>query len=110
MKDTKDISKEELKDFVVPQNKILSSTIRMTTMIILLTHRKVKISELQKLLQISPGKMDHHAKVLENEGFVIRRGQIFKKRLLTILEITEKGESNIREYVKELYNVISKIG
>ena len=62
-------------DLILPEDKLFTPSIRLTLMILLLTHKKINFTELQKLLNLTPGNLDHHLKKLEKAGYV----KVYKK-------------------------------
>ncbi len=96
-------------ELILPKNEIFTTSVRLTIMILLHTHKKVNFSELQKLLQLTPGNLDHHIKKLENVKYIRTYKQFFKTRPLTVIEITKYGKESFREYIKKIQNIINKI-
>jgi predicted transcriptional regulator len=47
--------------------EIFSSQVRLSIMLILLTHTKVKVTDIQQIFKISSGKLEHHLNILVNE-------------------------------------------
>ena len=78
-------------------------------MLILYSYQKVKISELQKAFNISSGKLEHHVNTLENVGLLRKRVDVFIKRVLTTIEITDKGEELLQDYLKVMQDTLRKI-
>ena len=54
-----------IQDLLDKKYEIFSSQIRLSVMLILHSYQKVKIAELQKSLNISSGKLEHHLNTLE---------------------------------------------
>ena len=96
-------------DLMPPNDDIFTTSVRLTIMILLCNHKKAVFMDLQKLLQITPGNLDHHIRKLEEAKYVKTYKQIFPRRPLTIVEITELGKNSIREYIKSFQNVMNKI-
>ncbi|MFX0211200.1 MAG: transcriptional regulator [Candidatus Hodarchaeota archaeon] len=90
-------------------NHLLTSPVRFPIMLILYTHTKVTFSELQTLLQLTAGNLDHHLKKLEEANYVVRRKELFPKRTQTMIRITKKGNDSFREYSHRLRAVLNKI-
>ena len=70
----------------------------------------MKITDLQKVLKISAGKLEHHLRTLENESLVVRKVDLFKTRTLSIIVLTQKGDELINEYIQSLKELLAKIG
>ena len=100
---------QAIEKFLLADNKIFSSPIRLTTMIILHIHKKVAFTELIKLLHQTPGKLDYHIKYLEKEQLVIRKTQLFPHRALIVIEITSKGNKEIVSYLSFLKDVLKDL-
>ena len=97
-------------EFILPEDKLFTPSIRLTIMILLLTHKKINFTELQKLLGLTPGNLDHHAKKLEKAGYV----KIYKKlspfrKPLTQIEITSTGKQSFENYLKNFRDILNKI-
>ena len=98
-------------DLILPENKLFTPSIRLTIMILLLTHKKINFTELQKLLSLTPGNLDHHLKKLEKASFI----RTYKKlspwrRPLTQIEITPTGKQSFENYLKNFMDILNKIG
>lgn len=74
----------------------------MTIMLLLQQHTSLVISELQHLMNESPGNLDYHIKQLENENLLIRKPGLLRKRVLKIIEITDKGKIQIKNDIANL--------
>lgn len=96
-------------DLLDKKFEIFSSQIRLTIMLILHSYKKVKISELQKVFQVSSGKLEHHINALESDGLLRKRVDLTVKRALTTVEITEKGQSLLLEYLDKMKYILNKM-
>jgi DNA-binding MarR family transcriptional regulator len=79
-------------------------------MILLSNHKKINFTELQKLLHLTPGNLDHHLRKLEAVNYV----KTYKKlsplrRPLTMVEITPHGKKAFGEYIKNLREVLNTL-
>ena len=97
-------------NLILPENKLFAPSIRLTIMVLLLTHKKINFTELQKLLNLTPGNLDHHLKKLEKAGYV----KVYKKlshlrRPLTLIEITSTGKLSFESYLKNYRDILNKI-
>ena len=70
---------------ILEKEEIFSAPPRLTIMLLLYLHRKTGFTEMQKLLQLTPGNLDHHIRKLKQFGYVITR-KAFSWRPLTIVE------------------------
>ena len=89
--------------------EIFYSQIRLSVMLILYSYQKIKISELQKVFNISSGKLEHHLNSLEKNGLIKKTVGIFLRRFLTTVEITEKGENMLLEYLERMRETLKKL-
>ena len=87
---------------------IFSEPHRLTIMLILYLHKRVKFKNMQKLLQITPGNLDHHVRKLEQDGYVKTR-YVFSWRPLVAIEITKKGAKAFRDYAIRLRKLLEKV-
>jgi len=97
-------------ELILPENKLFTPSIRLTIMILLLTHKKINFTELQKLLSLTPGNLDHHLRKLEKASYV----RIFKKLSplrspLTLIEMTPTGKLSFENYLKNFKEILNNI-
>jgi len=77
-------------------------------MLLLYFHQKVGFTELQKLLELTPGNLGHHIRKLEETGFVKTRWML-SWRPLKRIEITKEGAQKFREYAIRLKELLESI-
>ena len=97
-------------NFILPEDKLFAPSTRLTIMILLLNHKKINFTELQKLLDLTPGNLDHHVKKLEKAGYV----KVYKKLSplrspLTFIEVNSTGKLSFESYLKNFRNILNKI-
>ncbi|MHA1945337.1 MAG: transcriptional regulator [Candidatus Hodarchaeales archaeon] len=97
-------------NLILPEDKLFSPSIRLTIMILLLNHKKINFTELQKLLNLTPGNLDHHVKKLEKAGYI----KVYKKLSplrspLTLIEVTSTGKLSFESYLKNFRDILNKI-
>ncbi len=97
-------------NLILPEDKLFTPSIRLTIMILLLTHKKINFTQLQKLLSLTPGNLDHHVKKLEKAGYV----KVYKKLSplrspLTLIEVTSTGKLSFESYLKNFRDILNKI-
>lgn len=97
---------KKLKDLTSEENKIFSVMPRFALMLLLHSYRSVKIKDLSKTLDLTPGNIDHHLRILEENKLVVKKMQIFPKRLYATIEITEKGEKMFTIYLQSLKDIL----
>ena len=61
----------EKKNTILPSDEIFTTSIRLTVMLILFSHKKILLNELKEILQLSSGNLDHHIRKLVNVGYII---------------------------------------
>lgn len=98
--------KEEFHILTSEENKIFSIIPRFTIMLILLHDRKAKIKDLVITLNLTPGNLDHHLRALEENGFIIKKAQIFSRRIYNSVELTELGKDSFKKYLLTLKNIM----
>lgn len=89
-------------------NKIFSASPRLTIMLVLYFHKRVKFTDLQRLLQLTPGNLDHHVRKLKKFGYVKTR-KALSWRPLTVIEITEDGAKSFHEYAVKLRKLLEAV-
>ena len=93
---------------VLERGEIFTAQHRFTIMFLLYLHRKVGFTELQRLLDLTPGNLDHHLRKLAEVGYV-KMSHILDWRPLKMVEITSLGAEEFRTYaigMKELLKYI----
>ncbi len=90
------------------KHEVLGNPVRLGIMLYLLSRGRAVFSEIQKVLDLTPGNLDSHLKTLEKAGMVSIR-KVIAGRPRTAVEITEKGVDEVREYVDRLKEVLSKV-
>ena len=109
MSNTKGMAKEiiESSDFEI-RKEIFSDQPRFSIMFLLYLNRTVAFTELQHLLKLTPGNLDHHIKKLEKANYVIMRKK-FSWRPLNVIMITNTGVEAFRSYASYLKKMLKKI-
>ena len=87
---------------------LFSEPHRLTIMLLLYLHRKVKFKDMQKLLHLTPGNLDHHVRRLEQAGYIKSR-YILSWRPLVVIEITRDGAEAFRDYATRLRRLLEKV-
>lgn len=68
----------------------------------------MRISELQKLLTCSPGKLDHHIHRLVEANYVEKQ-ILFIPRLRTNITITKYGRDSFKAYLVSIRDILDRI-
>jgi len=77
-------------------------------MFLLYLHKRAGFTELQKLLQLTPGNLDHHVRKLEEIGYVKTR-HVLDWRPLKIIEISKAGAYAFRDYAVNLRKLLEPV-
>ena len=93
---------------LVERSKHFHTQPRFSIMYLLFLRRRVGFTELRKLLDLSPGNLDHHLRKLEEVGLV-RNRRVISWRPLIVVEITEEGAESFREYAMHLKTMLDHI-
>ena len=93
---------------VLEKGEIFSAQHRFTIMFLLYIHRKAGFTELQKLINVTPGNLDHHLKKLAEAGYV-KTSHILDWRPLKMVEITQMGAKEFRDYAKGMRELLKNI-
>ena len=88
-------------------DKVLGEPTRLLIMILLFLNIKMKFTELQKILGLTPGNLSSHLKKLQEAEYIkIRKTFILELRPTTIIEITQNGAKKLREFMNRLETVL----
>lgn len=89
-------------------NHVLGNPIRLAIMLYLLPRTRVLFKDLLGVLELTPGNLDSHLRVLEKAGYV-KLTKVFTNRPRTAVEITEKGAQKTGEYLKLLRELLNGV-
>lgn len=81
---------------------------RFSIMYLLFLKRRIGFIELQKLLGLTPGNLDHHMKKLEEMNMIYSH-RVISWRPLVTLEITAHGSEIFREYILKMKALLKEI-
>lgn len=87
---------------------IFSAQQRFTIMFLLYLHKKAGFTEVQKLLGLTPGNLDHHVRRLEEAGYVKTR-HVLDWRPLKVIEITRLGSMAFKAYATNLRQLLEQV-
>lgn len=96
-------------NIIIPSNDIFITSVRLTIMLVLFTHKKVLLNDLKTLLHLSSGNLDHHIRKLVKSNYITAKKVFFSTRLLTVVEITPTGVNNFKKYLQEVKDVLNQI-
>lgn len=80
----------------------LSNPVRLGIMILLKRKPRMIFSEIQKVLQLTPGNLNSHLNHLERSGYISMKKGLLSKGPRTIVEITTAGEEELKTYLSRL--------
>jgi DNA-binding MarR family transcriptional regulator/uncharacterized membrane protein len=80
----------------------LSNPVRLGIMILLKRKPRMIFSEIQKVLQLTPGNLNSHLNHLERCGYISVKKGLLSKGPRTIVEITTAGEEELKTYLSRL--------
>lgn len=80
----------------------LSHPVRLGIMILLKRKNKMIFSDIQKVLQLTSGNLNSHLNHLERGDLVSVRKGLISKGPRTIVEITSRGEEELKTYLSRL--------
>ncbi|UCH90300.1 MAG: transcriptional regulator [Thermoplasmata archaeon] len=87
---------------ILDPNHILSQHTRLAIMITLVSQGKIVFSELQKILEVTPGNLDSHLRKLEESGYVKITKAFLSKGPRTVITITDDGYHSTMLYISKL--------
>jgi DNA-binding MarR family transcriptional regulator len=93
---------------ILDKGGIFSAQQRFTIMLLLYLHKRAGFTELQKLLQLTPGNLDHHIRKLEEIGYVKTR-HVLDWRPLKVIEISKAGANAFKDYAINLRNILEQV-
>ncbi|EHR79695.1 ArsR family transcriptional regulator [Thermococcus litoralis DSM 5473] len=89
-------------------NSVLGNPIRLAIMLYLLPRERALFRDLLEVLEVTPGNLDSHLRVLEKAGYV-KLKKVFSDRPRTAVEITQKGAQETGKYLRLLREVLNGI-
>lgn len=96
-------------DSSIPSNEIFGTSHRLTIMILLYTHKKISFTNLQKLLDITPGNLGHHLKKLEHIEYITMYKAFSPFKPITMIKITSVGLSKFKSFILSLKGLIDNL-
>ncbi|OLS29363.1 MAG: hypothetical protein HeimAB125_22750 [Candidatus Heimdallarchaeota archaeon AB_125] len=92
-----------------PTDEIFSISARFSIMFLLYINKKISFTNLQKLLNLTPGNLSHHLNKLMEQDFIETKKMIFSKRPINMIFITEKGKEEFSTYLSKFKSVLDRI-
>ena len=85
---------------------ILSQNTRLAIMVTMISKKRIIFTELQKILEITPGNLDSHLKKLENQFYIRIRKTLINNSPRTIVIITNEGFRSTLTYISKLKSTL----
>lgn len=93
---------------LVEAAKPFSNPKRLALVLLIYLHGKMGFTDLQKLLDLTPGNLDHHLKALREIG-IVRTRKRFSWRPMVVVELTPEGIEAFLEYADKLRGFLDQI-
>lgn len=103
------MDKEDREIELPSSDDIFSISIRFSIMFLLYIHKKISFAELQKLLNLTAGNLNHHLNKLMENGYIDTKKMLFSKRPINIIFISEKGKEEFSSYLSKFKNILEKL-
>lgn len=87
-------------------NKLFNSEVRVKILAVLYGAEYCEFTYLREKLKTTEGNLWVHLKKLEKENYVKIKKYPSKKRVKTIVKITETGRTEFKKYITELLNLM----
>ncbi len=87
-------------------DKILGSPTRLAIMILLYLRVKMKFTDLQSILGLTPGNLSSHLKKLESAGYIEIIKGFVELKPATIIKITREGAEAVRDFMRNLGEIL----
>ncbi len=97
----------EARDLIVAA-KPFSNPKRLALVLLVYLHGRMGFTDLQKLLDLTPGNLDHHLKALKGIG-IVRMRKRFGWRPMVVVELTPDGAEAFLKYADKLRGFLDKI-
>lgn len=95
-----------LADFL-RKNRLLGEHTRLIIMILLYLNGRMKFTELQRILGLTPGNLAGHIRKLREKGYIrVRKTYILELRPATIIEITPEGAKELLAFMRKLSDLL----
>jgi len=91
------------------EDKLLGSPARLAIMILLYFKTRMKFTELQLALGLTPGNLSSHLKKLEQANYIKIIKGFINLRPATIIEITSMGANKVKTFANLMKNILKEI-
>ncbi len=91
------------------ENKLLGSPARLSIMMLLYFRTRMKFTELQLALGLTPGNLSSHLKKLEQANYVRIIKGFINLRPATIVEITPLGAKKVKEFASLMRKILRDV-
>ena len=96
-------------NIIPPVHDLFGTTVRFTIMLVLYKHRKIKFTELQKLMNLTSGNLKHHLQRLVDYKYLEVYKAFSPTRLVTFIEITDNGKKAFGDYLIKFRHILNEI-
>ena len=90
-------------------DKMLGSPVRLAIMMLLYFKVRMKFTELQMALGLTPGNLSSHLRKLEKANYIKIIKGFVNLRPATIVEITPLGVKKVKEFALLMKNILSSV-
>lgn len=89
-------------------DELIHAKARLGIMVMLMTYEKCEFTFLKKELDLTDGNLSTHIKKLEDAKYLSVEKKFVKKKPMTNLKITKKGEEAFNNYVNTLESIVKR--
>jgi len=89
---------------IIEEGRVLGDSVRLAVMLYLSVRGKTRFMEIAKGLGLSPGRLAHHLKALEEKGYV-KVNRPWEDLRTRVLALTPDGISALRIFLSRLREV-----
>lgn len=91
------------------EDKLLGSPVRLAIMILLYFKTRIKFTELQNALGLTPGNLSSHLNKLEKAKYVRIIKGFINLRPATAIEITSEGVKKVKDFALLMRNILKDL-
>ncbi len=87
------------------QDKILSSTIRLSIMTLLYLNGRMRFTELKNILKLTSGNLATHLRKLEKAGYIKIEKTFLSLKPATLIILTKKGAEKLLTFYSKIREI-----
>jgi len=91
------------------EDRLLGSPARLAIMMLLYFRTRMKFTELQLALGLTPGNLSSHLKKLEQANYIKIIKGFINLRPTTVIEITPTGANKVKTFANLMRNILKEI-